>query len=83
MKVISLLSTLALAFPIQPIDQIDAEFANLTAYLNQLPAEQYTELIDTLSGHLKAEIGMSFDDLEKLSSDELDEFILTLSTGPE
>lgn len=66
-----------------PIDPVDAEFASLTAYLDQLPDEQYTELIDILSGQLKTETGMSFDDLEKMSLDELDEFILKLRTESE
>ena len=84
MKVISLLlSTLTLAFPIEPVDPIDAEFDEYLAYLDQLPSDQYTELIDRLSGEFKVETGKSFGDLDKMSSDEFDEFILTLDTKQE
>ena len=84
MKIISLLLfTQTLAFPIEPVDPIDAEFDEYLAYLDQLPADQYTELVDGLSGQFKVETGKSFGDLDKMSSDELDTFILTLETKKE
>ena len=81
MKIISLLLfTQTLAFPIEPVDPIDAEFDQFLDDLDQLPTDQYTELIDRLSGLVKVETGMSFGDLDKMSSDEYDEFLLTLDT---
>ena len=81
MNIISLLLfSLTLAFPIEPVDPIDAEFDQFLDDLDQLPTDQYTELIDELSGLFKVETGKSFGDLDKMSSDEYDEFLLTLDT---
>ena len=81
MNIISLLLfSLTLAFPIEPVDPIDAEFDQFLDDLDQLPTDQYTELIDGLSGLFKVETGKSFGDLDKMSSDEYDEFLLTLDT---
>ena len=80
MKIL-LLITLTLAFPIEPvIDPIDAKFDHFLDYLDQLPTDQYTQLIDRLSGQFKIETGKSFDDLDKMTSDEYDEFVVTLDT---
>ena len=79
MKIIALLFALASAFPIQPVDPIEVEFDEYLAGLEQLPTDEYTQLIDRLSGQFETETGKSFDDLQQMSASEFDSFIITLN----
>ena len=79
MKIISLLFTLAVSFPIKQVDPIEAEFDEYMARLDKLPTDEYTQVIDRLSGQFKTETGKSFDDLQQMSADEFDNFIINLN----
>ena len=79
MKIFNFIAPVVISYP---VDQLAVQVDQYIDYLNQLSAEEFTDKVNKMSNDFKQQFGKSFNELDQMSDNELDEFIQTVQSDP-
>ena len=78
MKIFNYIAPVVISYP---VDQLAVQVDQYIDYLNQLPAEEFTNKVNQMSNDFKQQFGKSFDELDQMSDNELDKFVQAVQSG--